>query len=139
MRCRETQLSKRVNDWTAKLEPLLRNQELAPAFDIHQYSDKILSQFSELSTRNVRKRLLDEKVMDKSSSQLSNVIQFEEVVVGQPREEVCRAFLACLQLANLGNIMVVPTGLASTFGVEVVTTNKQQDIENYFAPSIQQN
>ena len=41
---RETQLSKRVADWTNKLEPILRAQEVAPEYDIHTYSDLVLTQ-----------------------------------------------------------------------------------------------
>ena len=120
------------------MEPVLRDQELAPPFDIHQYSDKILLQFDELSIQRSQQQRLQANSEDLLSNPLkqfsnANIVQFEEAVMGKPREEVCRAFLACLQLANLGNILVVPPGQETTFGVQVITTAKKQDVENYFA------
>ena len=47
---RETQLSKRVADWTSRLEPILRAQEIAPEYDIHTYSDLVLTQIDNVST-----------------------------------------------------------------------------------------
>lgn len=142
---RETQLSKRVNEWTMKLEPVLQKQELAPSFDIHEYSNHILEKFDILASAQSQLREIQNHPIDEEGD--ISIVQFEEVVAGQPREEVCRAFLATLQLANLGNIEVVSStegdgsskanhqgssAFVNTFGIKVITTAKQQDIENGF-------
>lgn len=130
--CRETQLSRRVADWTRRLEPLLRQQEVAPMFDIHEYSGRVISRLGDLLRldpaarhRIARTRLSlpggarssegdpseggggSEGAESKCDDDWTSV-GFEEVVHGQSSEEVCRVFLACLQLANMGNVMVVP-------------------------------
>jgi len=92
---RETQLSKRVSEWTKKLEPLLQQEEMAEVFDIHQYSDKLLVKVAEVLPEN------------SSSSSSDNIISFKEIAQGQSSAEVCRVFLACLQLANVGNLDVI--------------------------------
>lgn len=168
---RETQLSKRVHDWTMRLEPVLRTQELAPSFDIHEYSQRLLVQFDELS----RDRAPDQTTRKNNSKKgFSNdvVVGFAEVVAGQTSGEVCRSFLATLQLANSGNIDIIPPTPIHTpvsfsrskpnssassssssssmvgrqhggadlpdeiFQVRVITTEKRNDFENYFAPSL---
>lgn len=95
---RETNLSRRVNEWTSKLEPQLRAQEEAPVFDIHEYSDKVLTQLSNMDV----------------ASKENGTVSFTECVQGKSSAEVCRVFLACLQLANTGNLEVVPTFPASS-------------------------
>ena len=106
---RETNLSKRVKEWTNKLEPKLKEQEEAPQFDIHQYSDKILNRVSGLTA---------------DTNDTSN-IPFYEVVKDQSPAEVCRLFLACLQLANLGNINVLPNSDPSKVNSIPATTNSK--------------
>lgn len=107
---RETNLSKRVKEWTNKLEPKLKEQEEAPQFDIHQYSDKILSRVSDLAA---------------DTNDTSN-IPFYDVVKDQTPEEVCRLFLACLQLANLGNINVLPNSDPSKVCALPAPTNNKK-------------
>ncbi len=107
---RETNLSKRVKEWTNKLEPKLKEQEEAPQFDIHQYSDKILNRVSGLAA---------------DTNDTSN-IPFYEVVKDQSPAEVCRLFLACLQLANLGNINVLPNSDPSKVNSIPATANSKK-------------
>eukprot|EP01035_Chromulina_nebulosa_P017504 gene17504-23061_t len=95
---RETQLSKRVTDWTNKLDPILREQEKIPAYDIHQYSDNLLVKVNHIT-----------KIKSNNIENISNdncQIKFEEIAQGQNNAEVCRIFLACLQLVNMGNLQV---------------------------------
>ena len=130
--CSETQLSKRVNEWTSRLEPLLRDQEAAPAYDIHAYSDNMLVQFDQISK--------SQHTNTSTKNDNSDVIHFDEIVIGKPSAEVCRNFLACLQLANLGNVEVVPPrdhdDLLEVFGVRLVTTHKIMDIANHFTANM---
>lgn len=91
---RETQLSKRVSEWTKRLEPLLKEEEKAEVFDIHQYSDKLLTKVVEV-------------LQEPENSKSPDIVSFNEIVDGQSSSEVCRVFLACLQLANVGNLDVI--------------------------------
>jgi hypothetical protein len=134
---RETGLSARVSQWTQKLEPLLDEQERRPQFDLHNYADTVLS--------NIDSNL---KISKTSGKKDKNTLDFGEIVQGQSTEEVCRMFLACLQLANQGNVSVLPpteremdsaahTGaFHGTFGLKLHNSSRRQDIENYRAPSV---
>src|SRR3546814_249208 len=85
---RETQLTKRVADWQQKLEPLLEEQENREPFDIHVYGDRILNKLGKT----------------KKKQQQSTAIDFADVAGNNSQFEVCRMFLASLQLANMGNV-----------------------------------
>jgi condensin-2 complex subunit H2 len=39
----ETQLSRRVTEWQQRLEPVLREQDGHPNFDIHVYGDRYIT------------------------------------------------------------------------------------------------
>jgi hypothetical protein len=131
---RETQLSKRVTEWTRRLEPLLRAQEDAPEYDIHTYSDLVLSQVGTVVEMDHHQRFsllgidgdddIDEEGHRRCSNrrvsvqQDSGLVDFSEVVgfggveTGSPgpsSAEVCRVFLACLMLANMGSLDVIPS------------------------------
>ena len=100
---KETHLSRRVTDWTNRIEPILQNQEKVPVYDIHEYSDRILLCVNKLVQQNIP----PEK---NTSNKSKDVVKFDNIVVNKSHTpaEVCRVFLACLQLANLGNLVVVP-------------------------------
>ena len=171
---RETNLSRRVNAWTLRLEPILLEQEARPAFDIHEYSDKTLQLVSNKvhihepvdEDRQVLSSDDDEDGTDhqvKAPSTASSTVKFSEVVSGESSTEVCRIFLACLQLANLGNLSFVQTSENSTestayeisskklpsnslcdvgsrdisdFSVHLIDNSSNRlDIDNYRAPS----
>lgn len=87
---RETQLSLRVASWTSRLEPLLQRQEEEAAFDIHAYSDAVLGDLARRSHA--------------AEAAPVEAVAFNDVAAGRSPGEVCRVFLACLQLANLGNV-----------------------------------
>lgn len=87
---RETQLSVRVASWTSRLEPLLQRQEEEAAFDIHAYSDAVLGDLAQRSHA--------------ADAAPAEAVAFNDVAAGRSAGEVCRVFLACLQLANLGNV-----------------------------------
>eukprot|EP01039_Chlorochromonas_danica_P005316 gene5316-5851_t len=134
---RESQLSRRVSEWTNKLEPILQAQEEAKPFDIHYCADGVLEQLSRKT-----KLLAKNKKSPEEKKQLA--ITFEEVTDHQSSAEVCRAFLACLQLANLGNVEILagentranePT-CCNDFKLKLVSEKRCQDIENFLAPSL---
>ena len=107
---RETQLSRRVADWTTKLEATLRAQEEATPFDIHVYSGAVMS--------SVQKAVINGSVRNDAKS-----VAFAEVAGGRDSAEVCRVFLACLQLVNAGSLSVSPTSAAGEFSVQLVSSN----------------
>ena len=86
----ETSLSRRVEEWKSKLEPLLEDQEKRPQFDIHSYGESILGRF------------------EKADRHEGDDMQFEELVTEEPTTfEICRIFAATLQLANNGNVDII--------------------------------
>ena len=129
---RTTQLSKRVTEWTQRLEPILAAEELHPAFDIHEVGDNIIER---LVTKD-----------EENDDEESKIVSFDSVVTGQVDFEICRSFLAMLQLANNGNLKIVnpsdgdiksgPKVLQNgELGIELLSS-KRSDIGDYRAPSV---
>lgn len=75
-----TDLSERVKEWHARILPKLEAAEQRSSFDIHAYGTKVLDSFTE---------------------GIGSLKSFQEVVVGEKREEVARYFLASLMLVSL--------------------------------------
>jgi hypothetical protein len=156
---RETNLMKRVNEWTNKIEPLLKEQEERGVFDIHEYSDQTLEtihqkiqehqaegameendeeQEQEMKKRNKDKKKDKEKKEKEKEKKRGEVVHFSEIVEGKPAYEVSRVFLACLQLANLGNVdFQQSNGEHDDFDVNLLSEKSNRlQIENYRAPSV---
>ena len=145
---RETQLSKRVADWTSRLEPILRAQEIAPEYDIHTYSDLVLTQIDNVSTMDLQRRfsylglLNDENTNDFENIKLNEkrksvemdtaLVDFAEILDldSNTSGEVCRIFLACLMLANTGNLDLVPPSRKVVTKKCMEKTNKEKNNEN---------
>lgn len=161
MFCRETQLSRRVAEWTQRLEPILQQQEEAPQFDIHAYCEQFLEEVDDVTAQH------DElKVTESAQSEEAEDINFSEVVGGRSSGEVCRVFLACLQLINQGSITITlsegvdqwsfsapaastsskkATGASKKNSVDTFKIRRSKpsslkyassDVENYRAPSV---
>jgi hypothetical protein len=119
------------------LEPYLRAEEEAEPFDIHQYSDRLLN-----TVELVAGLPADERLAKGSATGAEinpSLVEFSEIVTGHDSTEVCRMFLACLQLANMGNVTITPD-LADRHGFPFSmklnhVTSKLTEIENYRAPS----
>lgn len=93
----ESQISKRVAEWQAKLEPTFAAEELRPTFDIHQYGRNLMD-------------IMMTKNGPQPPKDLSSVrLDFHAAVEGKPRYDVCRYFLAALQLANNHNVVISPS------------------------------
>ncbi|XP_072309678.1 condensin-2 complex subunit H2 [Eucyclogobius newberryi] len=74
----ETELSRRIKEWENQIKPTLALQEERPAFDIHDYSDRIVNAFDGVGQRR----------------------PFSSLVSGLDNFDVCKYLLSTLQLAN---------------------------------------
>lgn len=129
---RETNLSKRVSEWTSRLEPILLDQEQRPEFDIHTYSDRALEKVAHRSKEINLEGISEQERLNPTP------VHFSDVVRGESSFEVGRIFLACLQLANLGNLTFSQIrGSISDFDVGLLkeSSNRLQ-IDSYRAPSV---
>lgn len=149
----ETQLSRRVGAWQNKLEPLMRSQENRQAFDIHMYGQSVLSSVAKALTPAQRAKIQKAKKGEscKAAKELSKgkemagmeeipPVDFGTVVSGKQQFEVCRLFLASLQLANNGNVRLshgqYAADQASTpFRLELLSLQDADNMTGYFAPS----
>ncbi|CEG38399.1 Uncharacterized conserved protein [Plasmopara halstedii] len=99
---RETDLSKQVTEWQEKLTPLLKQQDTRPPFDIHQYGREILSRLqTQQQAKGVTKKRTKKRTRNNDET---DAVAFDTLVHGTSSFEVCRLFLASLQLANSGNV-----------------------------------
>jgi len=94
---RTTQLSRRVSEWTKRLEPILAAEETHPPFDIHDVGGEILQAVDS-----------ENKACAQNGDDDSAEVPFDAIVRGKVEYEVCRTFLAMLQLANDGNLEIMP-------------------------------
>ncbi|KAL4092620.1 hypothetical protein PRIC1_011612 [Phytophthora ramorum] len=113
---RETDLSKQVSDWQEKLTPLLKQQDAHPAFDIHHYGREIIDRLEEEQKSTSLDKHSRATRKDKATNKRARLdpvpedeeeietVPFETLVGGKSPFEVCRLFLASLQLANNGNV-----------------------------------
>lgn len=139
---RESQLSLRVSTWTQKLEPVLAQQESETPFDIHVYADQVLQRVQQLQVTE----------QEGPQQPQEEVVSFEQVAQGLSSKEVGRVFLACLQLANLGDVDVLPRPQKQTLGLKLLLrgdktggsgeadqqcrNSGQRAISNFRAPSV---
>ena len=123
----ETSLLKRIGQWQEKLEPVLQSQEKRIPFDIHMYGDRVMSRLKSFDTRTDEEDQLTEnenqninnstntasmeevdkemKGLNKTNHLKNNgIVSFSKVIEDVDSYEVCRLFLASLQLANNGSI-----------------------------------
>ncbi|RMX60053.1 hypothetical protein pdam_00004545 [Pocillopora damicornis] len=84
----ETELSRRVREWEERIVPVLTEEETHRPFDIHKYGEEIIDSFKGNSNQDFR-QLAHEK---------------------EPFE-ICRFFLATLQLANNYNVEITADGV----------------------------
>jgi len=102
-----------VRRWQEQLEPVLKEYDQRTDFNIHSYSNQMLTRLKDLEAR---------------FSGNNGVVPFKSLVNGQPRWEVCRRFLTTLFLTNLGNTdIVVPTeeDKLNRFGVKLLIAEKK--------------
>ncbi|XP_029681372.1 condensin-2 complex subunit H2 isoform X2 [Takifugu rubripes] len=105
----ETALSQRVRDWEDAIQPELLRLEARPAFDIHDYSDRVVAALGSVARRR----------------------SFASIVAGLDNVEVCKYLLASLQLANDHTVAVDQAGgldsSVDTMGLTLLSTVRATD------------
>lgn len=101
------QLYANVRHWQEQLEPVLKDFESRPDFNIESYSSKFLTKMSSLK---------------KSETES---VPFSRLVHGQPRWEVCRRFLTCLLLTNQGNTDILEGEDENDFHVKLIQAERK--------------
>lgn len=114
-----TELSRRVSEWEEKILPKLKEEEEHDPFDIHKYGSSILE---ELPEKN-------------------EIIPFRNIVMNKQHYQICRLFLASLQLANNYNIHICSEGVLEkgmdTMGVKLLSKKRHfEELAEYQAPSL---
>eukprot|EP00049_Salpingoeca_infusionum_P009893 m.168305 g.168305 ORF g.168305 m.168305 type:complete len:656 (+) comp14472_c0_seq1:317-2284(+) len=119
----ETELTRRVHAWTERIVPILEEEEKHRPFDIHDYGAEVLAS------------------MPKSSKKKPAV--FMDVAHAVEPYEVCRKFLATLQLANNGNVTIVrpcdDATVSEEEGMRLCLKNTLQaheKLKTFLAPSL---
>ncbi|XP_072258081.1 condensin-2 complex subunit H2-like [Pyxicephalus adspersus] len=117
----ETVLSIRVREWEDKMGPQLQEQEERGSFDIHDYGDRLVSQFN----------------------QVGEWRSFASLMAHREPFEVCRYMLASLQLANDYTVEVAQKpGLhegVDTMALRLLSQQRaHKRFETYTAPSLSQ-
>jgi hypothetical protein len=102
-------LHARVSEWEARLLPLLDEQEARRQFDIVTYGRELLDKMPDaLGADAAQPPQRKKAARDEASAHASGAsVSFAQLMAGQERFEVCRMFLAALQLANNRNIDLV--------------------------------
>ncbi|KAG3246953.1 hypothetical protein PI124_g8346 [Phytophthora idaei] len=121
---RETDLSKKVSDWQDKLSPLLKQQDTRPPFDIHLYGREIIGRLEEeqknaslaMHSKTTKRDKNKRARLEPASDEEESAVPFETLVDGKSQFEVCRLFLASLQLANNGNLALSHARTAAEHG-----------------------
>ncbi|EKX32603.1 hypothetical protein GUITHDRAFT_148517 [Guillardia theta CCMP2712] len=109
----------KVREWQSKVEPKLQEEDKRPAFDIHSYGETVKGRVA----REVKA--------------VEEVVPFENIVHGMSRFDVCRTFLATLQLVNDGNLSITPSSRGSIDVQLLCEESKHKTmVESYMAPSI---
>jgi condensin-2 complex subunit H2 len=142
----ESGLHLRVRRWEDKIEPFLAEQNARPAFDIHKYGGRILEElghgraaaaagtaFEDLSARLARADAQDQRRHAGSiaDSDAEDADEDEDRNAapgdgdgdgdgGLDRYQVCRLFLASLQLANDGNVELLHETSCSQLRIRVL-------------------
>ncbi|XP_075713715.1 condensin-2 complex subunit H2 [Rhinoderma darwinii] len=117
----ETVLSLRVREWEDKMGPQLQEQEDQGPFDIHDYGDRLVSQFNKVGEWR----------------------SFASLMANRQPYEVCRYMLASLQLANDYTVEVsqkpgLHEGL-DTMSLRLLSQQKAHErFKTYTAPSVAQ-
>jgi condensin-2 complex subunit H2 len=129
----ETQMSKKVSSWQARLEVILAEEDARREFDINRYGSRVISRAEEslqrrksssgnsmvspnheskcVDIRLAGKRLRMQVYFPSSSDssfflwQSEDTVEFISITKDQEPYEVCRTFLASLMLCNSENVI----------------------------------
>ncbi|KAL1524614.1 hypothetical protein AB1Y20_019503 [Prymnesium parvum] len=100
----DLELHRRVDEWNARVGPLLDEQNCHPEFNISTYRERLLESFERIDHLPLLKQA------KRDGKNARPILPFAEAARGEEQWEVCRMFLAALQLTNSGNINLVTEG-----------------------------
>lgn len=101
----QTALFQRVQQWQKTLQSELARQDDRPAFDIHNYGERVVAALSVVGQRR----------------------SFASIVSGLDNYEVCKFLLASLQLANDYTVEVDSDGTLDSMMLTLCTTDRATD------------
>ena len=107
----ETDLSRRVQDWESRIKPMLDAELERTPYDIHECGRSLLTR------------------MPGSKGNPAPTKLFADVVGTKQPFEVCRMFLATLQLANQGNVEIIESG-SDEMSLKLLTRTAAYDMQN---------
>jgi len=113
------ELYRNVRRWQEQLEPVLREFDSRPDYDMFEYSNKILTKISDINKGSQP---------NNSSQDESMPIPFWKLAHGQPRWEVCRRFLTVLILTNSGHtdiLVAKEQDRLNNFSVKLLKSEKK--------------
>jgi condensin-2 complex subunit H2 len=118
----ETKLSSRVEQWQAKLLPILDEEGQRPGFDIHGYGASVV--------RAMEKSMSHQKIrLDKPPR--SDEVEFCDITRECEQYDVCRMFLATLSLSNSGNVSFAPGSTLQSLKVNLLSSDIERPTETY--------
>ncbi|XP_022257134.1 condensin-2 complex subunit H2-like [Limulus polyphemus] len=116
-----TDLTRRVNQWEERIKPKLELEEKRGSYDIHVCGAHVMETFPAEEKRST--------------------ILFSDFCQGKERWEICRYFLATLQLANNYNVEISTAGVLEK-GIDTMAltllSRKQhyEELRDFRAPSV---
>lgn len=119
-------MTKRVDQWQEKLEPLLLEEVHRPVFDIHEYGKTVLESLE----------VALEERPTKSVESPTSAADFGEVTKDCANYQVCRYFLATLSLCNTGNVGLEQHGTTNSLSLKLLSMDTSRPMETYLAPSV---
>lgn len=107
----ESDLSKQIATWQNKLIPILEEEDSHPPFDIHDYGDEIVQRLQQRQVLSKEDQPVYEENEEQraKTSKSGQIIEFDQVIEGLSPYEICRIFLASLQLVRKTRPQVVPS------------------------------
>ena len=101
----ESQLSQRVGEWQTRLAPVLEEQAQRRTFDIREYGHEIMGEVGEQmdSAKASNRAATKSRASGAPGRERDSARRRHR---GKPAYDVCRIFLASLQLANEGNLLL---------------------------------
>lgn len=105
----DMELHRRVSEWQSKVEPYLREESRRVPFDIFTYADRLLGSFDDDSDEHAVAKSKQAR-RSESGQGATTSLPFAEAAQASSSYEVCRMFLAALQLTNAGNVELQTSG-----------------------------
>mmetsp|Transcript_17271 Transcript_17271/g.29558 ORF Transcript_17271/g.29558 Transcript_17271/m.29558 type:complete len:632 (-) Transcript_17271:1639-3534(-) len=144
----ETGLHARVRKWEDKIEPILDDQTARPAFDIHEYGSRILCGLENVHEDDSEEDEDTAHTFEELGQSLLKIGLHSEAQTPEEHEyhdnrpldqfEVCRIFLASLQLANNGNLELIHETNDSELRLKPIhNVLANERLVDYRAPSVQ--